>query len=51
MELKFSWMSLVDVLPYLLCLQAESALHKDYVVSQWQEQISEKKQVGQTLVL
>uniref|UniRef100_A0A3P9H3P5 Trichoplein keratin filament-binding protein n=1 Tax=Oryzias latipes TaxID=8090 RepID=A0A3P9H3P5_ORYLA len=37
------WMSLVDVLPYLLCLQAESALHKDYVVSQWQEQISEKK--------
>ncbi|XP_011477490.1 trichoplein keratin filament-binding protein [Oryzias latipes] len=24
--------------------EAESALHKDYVVSQWQEQISEKKQ-------
>lgn len=30
----------------LICPQVESALHKDHVVTQWQEQISEKKQVG-----
>lgn len=29
----------------LFCPQVETELHKDHVVSQWQKQISEKKQV------
>lgn len=36
----------VSLLALLFSPQFESSLHKDHVVSQWQDQISEKEQVG-----
>lgn len=35
----------MSLLVLLICLQVESALHKDHVVGQWQEQISDKTRV------